>query len=637
MRILRGKSNLEVSSQGFAWFVVGLVLATFVGGAVRTILSSDRVHQRIVTELRHHFPQHQFEIGNTEVLLSQGLWPGLGLRLRHLTFNQDVCGKLSFRLTVPEAVLPVDLLALRNGKVRLGQIELNKGHIHFNYRACAPNPNEVSEPTSSTVGTTPAIVAPRLDWEKVGEQLDGLELKNFTLTYERNVTWKILVPQMEVDLDDDLEIHGMMIVQKSLPFGALSHAVEIEAEGDDKVLQLAIHSEFKEGTVNLKGTLDLNNNSAVAQLHARQLPLKDLMSELHQMGFIERDVQLKTTWLSCGIKWEGPLANPAASPVQVADCKVEGGYGRIDLGRAEVSLDEPTTLNTEAVLKVTKLQMQPVLEALGRQVLPRVLARPGFWSGELLYLHPKSWSLDGHLENVEVNFSHRSVRGKQVADRLRTRIKRQATRIDAVVDEVQIRGGDFFGQLHFSLEEDWRNGDFRADIDKLRFSPSIQNLLLGGNMGDLKFSGKGSLKDGELQRWEGESSLERVTGSGWSLEGVQVGSRFSEGVFHLDGRAKRAQIHPAWYAYSELQKIRPDSEGSVGWKDIAARVDILSHGGIVHAVTAMDQELNQTWRLKGSWVRDGEFNAILNIGAGKEKSYTLSGEKGRLRVQDSLR
>src|ERR1051326_8861721 len=98
MRILRGQSNLEVSSTGFALFVVGLVLATFVGGAVKTALSSDRVHQFIVSELKSRFPKQDIQIGATEVLLSRGFWPGFGLRVLNLVVKQDTCVKLSFTL-----------------------------------------------------------------------------------------------------------------------------------------------------------------------------------------------------------------------------------------------------------------------------------------------------------------------------------------------------------------------------------------------------------------------------------------------------------------------------------------------------------------------------------------------------------
>ena len=152
MRILRGKSDLEVSSQGFAWFVVGLVLATFIGGAVRTILSSDQVHKRIVSELKARFPKHEFTLGKTEVLLSSGLWPGLGLRVQNLSFKQETCDKLSFTLEVPEAILPVDMLSLRKRKVRLGRVELSKGRIHLNYRPCPA----AATPNAAVAATAPA-------------------------------------------------------------------------------------------------------------------------------------------------------------------------------------------------------------------------------------------------------------------------------------------------------------------------------------------------------------------------------------------------------------------------------------------------------------------------------------------------
>src|SRR6185312_7339483 len=136
MRIFRGQSNLEVSSKGFAWFVVGLVLATFVGGAARTVLNSTQVHERIVTELKNRFPRHEFQVGQTEILLSRGIWPGLALRVHDVTFKQEVCGKLSFLLTMPQTTLPLDLLSLIRGNIRLNDVEVEGGNIHLDYHDC---------------------------------------------------------------------------------------------------------------------------------------------------------------------------------------------------------------------------------------------------------------------------------------------------------------------------------------------------------------------------------------------------------------------------------------------------------------------------------------------------------------------
>lgn len=632
MRILRGKSNLEVSSQGFAWFVVGLVFASFIGGAIRTLLSSQGVHSRIVSELRNRFPKQQFDIGKTEVLLSRGIWPGLGLRLRNVTFKQETCGKLSFQLDVPEAVLPVDLFSLRKGKVRLGHAELNDGKIHFDYKTCPKiDDDQPAEVEPAPKPKKPMISANSLDWRKAGEHLNAIDLKNFTVTYERNNTWKVWIHSLNIDLSDELSARGLIDVQKSLPFGTLSHKVDVDALGDDKVMQFGMRSEFKEGFLNLKGSLDMNNAAAVVQVNARQLPLKEVMSELFQMGFLEKDVALKTTWLSCSLKWEGAIAQPGQSPVIAKDCKIEGGYGRIDLDTAEFFPDGDKTFRVPAKLKVTKLQIQPLLEALGRQVLPAVLPKPGVWTGAISYAGPNEWDLDGYLENVEVMFSNHSVRGKQNLEKLHTRVQKTGARIDAKLDEVSVHEGEFKGLIQFSLQEDWRNGQFSAAVERLNFSPSIQTLLTGGRLGNLKFKGEGALRNGELSKWEGLFELNEISGVGWKGEGVSVRSKFSPGIFHLDGKMARITVTPDWSIYNQLQDVMPEAQGEVRFKDLLAKIDIQANGGSIPMGQAtLEAPGHPVWRMKGSWIREGQFIAALSTARGK--SFPLSGEKGSLRV-----
>jgi hypothetical protein len=622
--------------RGFPWFVVGLVIATFIGGAVRTVLTSDRVHKRIVAELRGRFPQQEFQIGHTEVLLSRGLWPSVGLRVKNLNFRQEVCGKLSFIIDVPEAVLPVDLWALVKGMMRLGHVELTGGNIHLNYIPC---PIQAAAPVVEvTKPKKPMISAPSLDWNKVSAHLNAIELENFTLTYERNVTWKILVPSMRFDFAGDLSAHGQLEIQKSLPFGVLSHMVELDAKGDDRVMNWRLQSEFKEGRVQLKGSLDLNTQGAELTAFAHQLPVKDVVAELYQMGFLKRDLRLKANWLSCGLRWEGAIEKPGLTPVLAQDCKLEGGYGRLDIEGLEFWIAHPLELKKPAVIRVSKLQMQPLLEALDREVLPKVLARPGVWSGELTYLNPGSWNLDGSLDSVEVIFSNRSVRGKQGLEKLRTKVQHSQSRIQGSIDALEIRDGEFAGHVKFNLAEDWRNGEFNADIEKLRFSSSIQNLLVGGALGNLKFTGKGTLIEGELGRWDGDFVLDSVAAAGWTTEEIKVQSRYSRGVFHLAGQAKSGSLRPEWALHPQLLIARPEAlDKPVFWRDLQANVDIQANGGRIEQVSGLEAESKQPWRLSGNWIRDGEFNALLVVGKAKSKTFTLSGEKGLLNVEERLR
>ncbi len=639
MRILRGQSNLEVSSQGFAMFVVGIVLATFLGGALRTVLSSDRVHSRIVQELKSRFPKHEFQIGQTEVLLSRGIWPGFGLRVHDLVFKQDVCGKLSFVLTIPQAVLPLDILSLRKSVVRLNDIEIHGGGMHLDYHDCPAKP-EVSgdEEKSDAVAEAhpPKSIPPlRVDWPLAAKFLDGVELKNFTVTYEKNPTWKMIFNSAYLSLGKELSLQAQVDLEKSLPFGVLIHPFEIDLHADKNVMQWNFNADFKEGHVRIGGSVDVNTQAAVGTVSMRQVPIRDFMSEMFQMGFVEHDLKLKGTWLSCALKWEGQLQNYTANPIQMRDCRVEGGYGRAELAGADFWMDSPEYFKEAARFKVTRLQMQPVVEALNRQVLPAVLSRLGEWSGAVELHSGAVWSLDGNLENTEIVVANQSVHGKQVIDSAHTRIVKKGALIQGKFDSVKIHEGEFEGSIDFELNEDWRNGVFHVAVDRLTVSPSVQRLLVGGSIGPVLAHGEGKLVAGELSNWSGGFSTPEMRGEGWYVEALQIHSRFESGVFNLDGSVKSVSADSAWRHYPQMRSALMAPVQGVTWHDFAGRVEIRKEGGTVPSLTAT--EGGRVWRAKGSWVRDGEFTGQLNISGGKRpQTFSLRGEKGELVVQDAI-
>lgn len=641
MRILRGKSNLEVSSHGVALFVVGLVLATFLGGAVRTILKSDRVHARIISELKNRFPRNEFQIGSVEVLLSRGLWPGLALRVNNAAFKQDVCGKLSFQLDMPQAVLPVDLLSLRHGRVRLGTVDVLNGKMHLDYRECPPRTAETASPALPSPGIRSAVAAkgikpPTLDWAELGKALEGLELENFEITYERNHTWKLVLKTADLHLGEELQLQAVVDVQKSLPFGTLSHVVELDAHGVDHNLEWTVASVFKEGQLKWTGNWDLAANTALTKVLMVQFPLKDLTSELHQMGFIDRDIKLKTAWLTCQAQWEGEVAKLTAMPVRVRACKVEGAYGRVDLDQADIFLNDEQPLKVPAQLQVQKLQIQPLIESLGRQVLPAVLARLGVWSGAVHYSAPNNWQMDGFLENAEVVFSNQSVRGKQIIRSAHTQAAGSSAGVEARISKVQILDGEFEGEVVLKLSEDLRSGAFDVQVERIGFSPAIQQILIGGQMAPLKVSGKGGLSGGELSAWNGQFSSASMQGDGWQASAVEVKSRFVPNVFHIEAHAAQLTAHPSWRHFSQLRVVREEASGPINWKDLVAKIEVQRNGGSITALSAYEAGRGTPWRVKANWVRDGNLTGTLLVGGNRQVAYALRGEKGALYIHDKM-
>lgn len=636
MRILRGKSNYEVSSQGFALFVVGLVLATFLGGAIRTILSSDQVHSRIVTELKGRFPRNEFQIGRTEVLLSHGFWPGFGLKVNDLVFKQDLCGKLSFVLHVPTATIPMDLLSLLSGRVRAGRIEIQEGEMALNYHDCPTSQPGVSQKSSTqgirSIVTERGIQPMQLDWKTLANSVEGFSLRDFSVTYERNLTWKMVLKAAEVKLSDDLEFFAKMEAQKSLPFGTLAHSVEMSGHGHDRILQWFLHSDFKEGHIEWRGSWDLAQNSAATHFRLIQIPLKELSHELYQMGFTPSELKLKTAWVTCAASWSGVLNQVASVPVNLQACKLEGSYGRVDLDQADFFVTEPTPFKTPAVLRIQKLQIQPLIESLGRQVLPAVIARLGFWSGNLNYRGKTNWELDGFLENLEVIFSNQSLHGKQVVQRMHTDVSRTENGVSGKVDEVALQDGEFDGTVDFQLSDDWRNGNFSVSVGRFSLSPSIQNLLVGGAISPAKIKGQGSLQDGDLSHWSGTFNIQNIQGEGWRGQNLELKTHFiPDGVFRIEASGGAFVAAPNWRYFPEAETVMGKKmEADLSWRALRARLEVQKSGGLISDFSAVETGSNATWHVKGSWVRDGELYGSIKLN--NHARFAFHGEKGNLTV-----
>src|SRR3954467_10516386 len=119
MRILQSRSDQEVSSTGFALFMAGLILAGFVGGAIRTLLSSDQIQNRILTELQTALPALQVKMESAHVSLARGIWPGLSIAIPKLHLvKAEACGETYGTLELEDISLPLDIFTFLRSRVR---------------------------------------------------------------------------------------------------------------------------------------------------------------------------------------------------------------------------------------------------------------------------------------------------------------------------------------------------------------------------------------------------------------------------------------------------------------------------------------------------------------------------------------
>ena len=634
MRILRRRSNLEVSAKGFALFVAGLVVSTFVGGAVRTILSSDRVHQRIVHELKSRFPKDEIDVQSIEVLLSRGVWPALGLRVHDLTVRQDVCGKLSFDLRVPETVMPISPWSLMTGRVRLGRVEVPGGRLDLDYRAC-PKPGEaavVAAPTLRETVRERGIRPPRLDWSNIADALDGVKLLKVEVGFKKAPRWKLKIVEARVRFGAELTVTASLDLQRGLPFGAISHPIEVTATSHGGDIDWQLNSELKEGRLKWSGQWNLVNNSAVVKAQVTQLPLKELAAELYQSEVVAHEYKFKSAWLTCAAEWSGPLAEPFASPVNLSACHVEGGYGRLTLDHAEIFAERSPPLSRAVEVHAQRLNIYALGEALGVNLIPTVVARAGTMTGVVSLLDAREWDVNGRLEGAEIVFSNQNVRAKQIITAVEVAAHREADVVRAALDHFAVQDGAAGGRIKFAYDLAQRQGSADVDLENLSFNPAVQNVLVGGQVAPVQIHGTGTVRDGAFAGWLGKLSTPGLIGNGWRAELIEAQTNLTpQKVFVINAHAAQASVDPRWRHFATLQTMLTAPGDSYEWRDLSARVSVRADGGAITGLRAGGANA-QPWTLNGTWVRDGEANALLKLGGVKARVYRLKGEKGALAV-----
>lgn len=149
----RRKISKERAQNDSGWvaLVVGVLIATFFGGAVRALLSERQVHQWIDKQISKEDPAFQIDFQSAQVVLSDGWMPKFGLLVKELkVVAKDTC-RVPYGLNVKEVFLPGSLSVLWGERLRFGTIRADSLHIEEMQTECAQK-NLESQSSVAQVG-----------------------------------------------------------------------------------------------------------------------------------------------------------------------------------------------------------------------------------------------------------------------------------------------------------------------------------------------------------------------------------------------------------------------------------------------------------------------------------------------------
>lgn len=612
--------------------MAGLILAGFIGGAIRTLLSSDQIQSRILNELRSQLPNLEVSMEPAHVSLAQGIWPGItiSIPMLHVT-KPESCGDIFGRVDIESIVLPLDLLSLLRKNLHLDVISVGKLDLAFGRSSCPLG--EASHAWATKPSFTEPTAPPNRqlisqifsDVTDLRERLKGLQIRRAMVTSIDDSSWHLIVSDLSLRYKDRLVANGNIEFEKNLAGGKIEHALNLHAEADRDELWWTVKVPWKEGVIIWVGDANHVHNKISQKIDIKQLPLKDVLIELQTLLNGPKGGSPKFIWMSCHLTQDGPFNEFDKLPLVIGDCKVDGEGERITVNAGqEIFYWESVPLHHPLSFEVDHVSLQTLLDLFGSQGLPSVLPKPGLWTGEVKFENPKLWEMKGTLEGAEVVFSHRSVRGKQIVRKLTTHIRAETTKVIAELTDVQLSEGTAKGKIDFQLDPTFKNGTYKVDLNSFSLSPSIQSMMTGGRVAPMEITGKGEFENGKIVHWKGQARIPNFTGEGWQLANAQVDSEYTNGQMALRIRLATADFEPEFSHSDLLEKIFGSQGTNWKFREGLGVASLSNTGGSVKDLRLKGAN-GRLVRLSGEWANGGDLVGSAEVGGKRWKLKTVQG------------
>jgi len=438
MLIKKKDSISQVNSNGFALFIIGLALAGFLGGAMRLFLNSERAQARIISEVQKKFPEWNVAADRVELHLSSGLWPGVTVELGRVQGLRKVeCGRPELKISADSLKIPVGLWSLVTGQNKVGFISMERMDIEISEKACNSAEAPQTGKSKSTQGqarsssldlataseSLPTSLGLRAINDEIRQRVEGLKISELTVSGLGSRQWSFKMAPLILKVGSPVVLQGGLSIWSQFERGEIRQKFKLQTSLSGPLLEWKLETSVKEGEVAWSGQIDEESKTFLHRFKIHQVPLADLLSSVYTAGGLPVQPQAKRVWLNCDVVQGGGFLNLEKAlqvPAKFESCRLDGEIGSLSVRPQVFYLKEPYFRNGPLTVDGRKISLDLIFEALSLSKMEVVFSRLGDWTGVFEMNSLKEMVLDGVLENIKVNVSHKSLRGQETVQSVKT-------------------------------------------------------------------------------------------------------------------------------------------------------------------------------------------------------------------------
>lgn len=648
-------SIAEVStSTGWVLFILSILVALFVGGAIRSFTSSQNLSHWFYNEFNKEAPPFVVEFDQIRLSLAKGWWPRFGLEFLNLRVRaKDTCVTAS-QIHIDNFYIPLSVLPTLQRQVKLGRVEVQEMSLILAERQSncqnleARSEQLVSEGDKSHLAehhvgkasTSDSIISPenpewlndwmqfiRTRWKhelaNTRKWLDGAYIHKLLVRWDADPHRWLGWEKLHVDLrkaHQPVRIRSWLRVAPELSQDASLAPIFLTLTLDEALLEWTARAQYKEGRLQLAGTLDLASTEFEVNLKGSHLPVGALLTTAQNWSLPVENNSLPWMWLTTEWQWQGNFYNYFESPIELKTADITGELGKIRLVNGRLKFDSRLWPSWEqpAEISIEGLALEHVAQALKvtgwEAVFPNLglMSARGQLGAEGLEL---TWSLD----NLEILFSKNARRWIQNIESLQGDLQwKPSQKIYLNIYGADILEGNFVGRVQSEFSEGFREGAVKVNIDSLQFAPKVQELLIGGRAEPMQIQIELIRQNHFWKSGQGNIRLSGVEASSWKLNEAHLAALYHEGHLEFKVAVDSMDVAQSNVYLQSLQRVeevdRQFDQLRLKAVQLNIQADLGSGGTWTHGLAHNENSMGK-WESSGKWHRDGQLKGWLQLSA----------------------
>ena len=335
-------------SRGWSVFLIGILISSFLGGAIRVFFSPNRIRTWVEEVTSRRQPKFTLEFKEARLALAHGLTPGLAVEFIDLKVQaRDKCVTGS-EIFIDRLNLPLQSTAVFSSQVKFGVVAAGDIKLTLKEPVCETKldiPDEVDVATElSGLERAEKFMTER--WEREVQNtidlLDGVSFDKLDVVREKDDAAFVSIKDFEgtIVADDSVAIFdfsvepGVAIIGHE-PIGKLRSHLVLGPES----ISLKGRGNLKEGQYFTDLNWDVKTGFWGTKIRMQDMPASSLITLLGQWDILSwSDFNPRNQWFRCELQADGNLVSWKESPVRFENCSFYGELGDIQIRPGESRL-----------------------------------------------------------------------------------------------------------------------------------------------------------------------------------------------------------------------------------------------------------------------------------------------------------